>query len=150
MTALPTIPAQIAAIKDRHENYWRTDEALKEAVAVCGAGGHVNDCGVFADYEVETVAKSGRAVAEVGVYKVQEGIFVHCCHFSSATTGSGYGPSVWCSTPHETAKQARLAGIAELLERIGQIGPGSEKTAHEDLRQIRRQLQRLVEQPTLF
>src|SRR3954465_10570680 len=117
MTAAQSIPARIAAIKERHEDYWRSDGALKEAVAAWGAEGRVNDCGVFAGYEPETVAKCGRAVAEVGVYKVREGVFVHCCHFRSATAGSGYAPSVWSATPHETAKQARLAGIAELLER---------------------------------
>jgi len=145
-----TIPEQIAVIKERHEDYWHSDEALKEAVAAWGAEGHVNDCGVFTGYEVETVAKCGRAVAEVGVYKLRDGVFVHCCHFMTATAGSGYAPSVWCSTPHETAKQARLAGIAELLESIGAVESESEKTAREDVRQIRRQLQREVEQPSLF
>src|SRR5947209_7372735 len=136
MTAVQPIPARIAAIKERHEDYWRSDEALKEAVAAWGAEGRVNDCGVFAGYEAETVAKSGRATAEVGVYKVREGVFVHCCHFMTATAGSGYAPSVWGATPHATAKQARLAGIAELLERIGAYGTERDNAAREEVRQM--------------
>ena len=33
MTALPSITDQIDAITDRYEDYWRSDEALKEAIA---------------------------------------------------------------------------------------------------------------------
>ena len=55
-------------------------------------------------------------IQAVGVSEVREGVFVHCCHFMTATAGSGYAPSVWSAAPHETAKQARMAGIAELLE----------------------------------
>ena len=113
-----------------------------------GAEGHVNDCGVFADYEREIVAKQGRAVAEIGIYKLRDGVFVHCYGFMSATAGFGYAPSVWDSTPHATEKEARQAAITELLERIGEAE--SEKAAKEDVRQVRRKLQRLVEQPTLF
>jgi len=143
-----TIPAQIDAIMDRYIDYWRSDEALKEAITAWGAEGHVNDCGVFANYEREIVAKQGRAVAEIGIYKLRDGVFVYCCGFTSATAGFGYAPSVWASTPHETANDARLAAITELLERIGKVE--SEQSAREDVRHVRRQLQRLVEQPTLF
>jgi hypothetical protein len=145
-----SIPDHIDAIKDRYEDFWSNAEALKEAVAVWNAEGHVNDCGVFAGYEREVVAKSNRAVAEVGVYKARDGVYVHCSHFMSATEGFGYAPSVWCSEPHETAEKARAAGIAELLGRIRDRGTGGEKAENEDRRQIRRQLQGLVKQPTLF
>ena len=64
MTA-QTIPEQIAAIIERFPDYHRSDEALNEAIAVWGAEGHVNDCGVFVNYERETVAKAGRAVADL-------------------------------------------------------------------------------------
>jgi hypothetical protein len=148
MTA--SIPDQIDAITERHPDYHRSPEALKEAIAAWGAEGHVNDSGVFADYETETVAKSGRAVAEVGIYRLRDGVFVHCCSFMTATSGSSYAPSVWCSTPHESAKQARLTGIAELLERIGDINPAHEKAGQEDVRQLRHQLRREIEQPSLF
>jgi len=87
-----SIPARTAAIRDRHADYWRSAAALKEAIAVWGAAGHVNDCGVFADYKLETVAHCGQAVAEVGIYQLREGVYVHCCHFTSATAGFGYAP----------------------------------------------------------
>ena len=150
MTALLPIHDQIDAIMERHPQYWRSDEALKEAIAVWGAEGHVNDSGVFADYETEIVARCGRAVAEVGIYKLRDGVFVHCTHYMTATSGSGYAPCVWCSTPHDTAKEARLTGIAELLERLRDAGHDSDKTGHEDMRQLRQQLQRQIEQPSLF
>jgi len=34
-----TIPEQTAAIKDRYEDYWRSADALKEAMAAWGAEG---------------------------------------------------------------------------------------------------------------
>jgi hypothetical protein len=147
---MTSIPEQIDAIIERHDDHWRGPEALKEAIAVWGAEGQVNDHGVFAGYAREVVAKAGRAVAEVGIYKVRDGVYVHCSHFMSPTEGFGYAPNVWDSESHETETQARQAAIAELLERIRDDVPAREKTAHEDVRQIRQQLQRLIAQPTLF
>lgn len=143
-----TIPEQIAAIISRYDDHWRSDEALKEAVAAWGAEGHVNDHGVFVNYQKETVAKHGNSVAEVGIYKVRDGVFVHCTRLTVGTSSTSYAPCVWRSVPHATEKEARQAGIMEMLERLGK--EAGSNAAREEMRQIKRQLQGLIQQPTLF
>ncbi len=141
---------RIAAIKARHPDYWVGNAALREAVAAWGAEGQVNECGVFAGCRMEAVAGVGRGVAEVGVHRVRPGVYVHCCRFTTSTSGFGYAPGVWASVPHATEQAARAAGVAELLDRLGDMDAGSGDGPREGVRQLRQQLCRQTEQPSLF
>ncbi len=141
---------KIAAIKARHPDYWVGNAALREAVAAWGAEGQVNECGVFASVRMQAVAGVGRGVAEVGVHRVRDGVFVHCCRFSTTASGFGYAPGVWASVPHATEQAARGAGVAELLDRLTDSELGSGRASREEVRQLRSQLRRRTEQPSLF
>ncbi len=132
-----TIQDKIESVMEKYERYWSEPEALAEVKSLWGVGDEVNDCGVFINYETETVAKTKQGEAHVGIYKVSDSVFVHCCGYWDGTDGFGYAPSVWKSETHTTEGQAKDAAIAELINRIA----GGE---------LKAQLTKKISQPSLF
>ena len=151
MTTASDIASQIDDIIAECPDYFRSPEALERAKSVWQPECQVNDCGVFVDYDEEIVARCGRAKAVVGVSRVRDGVFVHCCSFEYSLGGFGYAPSVWNAAPPDTAEQARLAGIGELLGRISAQGfPGDPPAAVAEHAALRSQLENHLRQPSLF
>jgi hypothetical protein len=146
-----TLSDEIDAIKAEHPDYFRVPEALEQAKAIWQPECRVNDCGVFVEYHEEIVARCGRAKAVVGVCRVRDGVFVHCCSFESSLGGFGYAPSVWNSVPYGSAETARQAGIEELFARVSARGyPGDPAAAVAEHSAIRSQLENHIRQPSLF
>ncbi|OWK45577.1 hypothetical protein [Fimbriiglobus ruber] len=151
MSAVFDITSQIDDIKAEFPDYFRRPEALEKAKAVWRPECQVNGCGVFVDGKEDIVACCGRAKAAVGVCRVRDCVFVHCCSFEYSLGGFGYAPSVWSSAPHESAEQAHLAGIEELLRRISGRGyPGDPPAAASEQAALRSQLENHIRQPSLF
>jgi hypothetical protein len=151
MSAASDITSQIDDIIAEYPDYVRSPAALERAKSVWQPGRPVNGCGVFVDYHEEIVARCGRAKATVGVCRVRDGVFVHCCSFEYSLGGFGYAPSVWNSEPHASAEQARLAGIEELLGRIGgRASPGDSPAALAEQAGLRSQMENHIRQPSLF
>ena len=144
-----TIPDRIQAIRDADPDFWRNPNALKAALMVWQPECHVNDCGVFSPCPREVVAKSGRAVAEVGICRVRDHVFVFCTGVQTSNYGYSYAASIWSAHPYDTEAAARRAGIQELLERTAEQ-KGHSAAERAELSVIRARLREQVAQPTLF
>ncbi|WP_020472298.1 hypothetical protein [Zavarzinella formosa] len=143
------IRARIQAIREADPNFWRDPRTLEVAKLAWGAECHVNPHGVFSPCPKEIVARCGKAVAEVGICRVRDGIFVFCTRLQTGNYGYSYAPSVWVDEPYATEEEARRAGIRELIE--GTVAkPGLSKAENAELSVLRARLMGQIRQPTLF
>lgn len=154
--AEPPVPAadirrRIEAITTATPDYFREPAALAAAIAVWRPECGVNESGVFGGVSEEVMAKCGRGVAAVGVGRVRDGVFVHCCRLEFSRGGFAYAPTVWHAAPHPTAEAARTAGIRELLGRLGDRGAtGESAAAGAEWSGLRSRLRGQIRRPGLF
>jgi hypothetical protein len=108
-----------------------------------------NENGVYLNYQTETVASRGRSVAEVKIAQCDDGLFrfATCIHYSY---GGFSGPSTDKTDGFPTYRQAKTAGITELLEQFPKACGSEPQSVHSELKQMREQVERQLRQPSLF
>jgi hypothetical protein len=147
---------QIAAIRDKYPEYWRSDEATAELRALWGSA-DCNDCGVLQareDIVIDLDATHWRA--EIHIAVAPNGWHAVSTSYWYALGGGGSAPSVWDHTAYTTRDEAVTAGINELIGLFEGVrdwhgtAPESQRTNAERMIQKLKEHLSQAQQLTLF
>lgn len=109
---------KIDEICRRYPEYWRSDEAMRELLALWG-GPDCNDCGVFERDETIRIDLDGANwYGEVRLAVAPNGWHAMDTSYWYAQGGGGSSPSVWNRTAYTARDEALAAGINELIAKF--------------------------------
>jgi hypothetical protein len=108
-----------------------------------------NANGVLEPGREEIVARRGRSTAAVCIALCDDRLYRHSVslHYSY---GGFCGPIMMDDPGHPTLDAARTAGLEELLRRWRTPFPSDPRSAHDELADLRNQIEALLLQPSLF
>lgn len=112
MTSIDLSP-QLADIRRKYPDYWRSEEALRELQALWG-NAPCNDCGVLPADEDITMELDPHWTASVKIAHAPNGWFAFAVRYAYGIGGAGSAISVWNDTAYTTRQEALEAGIREL------------------------------------
>lgn len=112
MTSIDLSP-QLADIRRKYPEYWRSEEALRELQALWG-NAPCNECGVLPADEEITMELDPHWTASVEIAHVPNGWFAFAVSYAYGIGGAGSPISVWNDTAYTTRQEALEAGIREL------------------------------------
>jgi hypothetical protein len=109
------LSGQIDDIRRRYPEYWNSDEAVRELLALWG-GAACNDCGVFERGETIRIPLDGQksCYGEVRIAVAPNGWHAVSTSYWYGQGGGGSFPSVWNRTAYTTLDEA-AAGIIKLI-----------------------------------
>ena len=133
-------------ILQKHEHYWRDEDARAELKALWGDA--INNCGVFLDSPTESLYdRDGyRAAISIGT---ANGVFAFGCGFRTPTQGYGGAPSI-CGDLFGSHGAARTAAIEYLLTQLPDPLSPHEENQRVQLDRMREAVGNLLSQPSLF
>jgi hypothetical protein len=108
-----------------------------------------NEHGVLNIGHEEIVARHGRSQAIVRLALCEDGLYRQATsiHYSYG----GFGGPIWLDCPgYATVAEARTAGLEELLRRWPTAWPSEPQSVHDELAELRRQVEAQLLQPSLF
>lgn len=112
MTSIDLSP-QLAEIRMKYPEYWRSENALRELQALWGNVA-CNDAGVFETYEEITIELQPQWTACVRIAHAPNGWFAFAVRYAYGLGGAGSAISVWNVTAYTTRQEALNAGIHKL------------------------------------
>jgi hypothetical protein len=108
-----------------------------------------NEFGAITPGHEEIVARHGRSFAAVNVALCEDGLYR--CSTSQMYSYGGFTGPVFIGRPGFTRlADAITAGLDELLRRWHTPFPSEPQSVHEELNDMRRQLEAKLRQPSLF
>lgn len=108
-----------------------------------------NENGVLEAACRETVAVRGRSHAAVEFALAEDGLFRYSLHVMYSYGGFG-GPIWFDQTGYSTLATARTAALQELLRKWPRAWESEPTSVHEELRELREQIESQLRQPSLF
>lgn len=112
MTSIDLSP-QLAEIRLKYPEYWRSEEALRELQALWG-NARCNERGVLPADEDITIELEPQWTASVKIARAPNGWFAFAVSYAYGLGGAGSPISVWNDTAYTTRQEALEAGIREL------------------------------------
>jgi hypothetical protein len=116
--AIIDLSPQLHAIKDRHPEWWQSEQARRELAALWGyADGDdgCNDCGVQASGETIRIELDSQWRGEIHIAVAPNGWHAMATSYWYSLGGGGSSPSVWNRTAYTTRDEALAAGIDKLI-----------------------------------
>jgi hypothetical protein len=110
---------------------------------------HPNQYGVLESEHQEIVARRGRAYAAVNVALAEDGLYRHSVGIIYSHGGFG-GPISIDDPGFPTVAAAIQAGLEKLLHRWHTPFPSEPQSIHDELADLRRQIEVRLRQPSLF
>jgi hypothetical protein len=108
-----------------------------------------NDCGVLEPGYHEIVASLGRTYAAVNIALREDGRFAYGLEMNYSHGGFAF-PITADGESFSTKDAAREAGLGELLRRWHQPFASEPTSVHDELRDLREQVESHLRQPSLF
>lgn len=112
MTSIDLSP-QLAEIRIKYPEYWRSEDALRELQALWG-NASCNECGVLPADEEITIELDPHWTASVKIAHAPNGWFAFAVSYAYGIGGAGSAISVWNDTAYTSRQEALEAGIREL------------------------------------
>ncbi|NGZ96219.1 MAG: hypothetical protein CV089_08845 [Nitrospira sp. WS110] len=112
MTSIDLTP-QLEEIRSKYPEYWRSQDAQREAQALWG-NVPCNDAGVFETYEEVTIELQPYWTACVRIAPAPNGWYGFAVSYAYGLGGYGAAISVWNETAYTTREEALAAGISQL------------------------------------
>jgi len=103
-------------------------------------------------YEAETteeLARCGRSYAALKLCQCDDGLYRYALDMAYSY-GGFCGPIFATADGYKTGAEAKDAGAAELLRRFPTARPSEPESVHDELRELRAQVERGFREPTLF
>jgi hypothetical protein len=108
-----------------------------------------NENGVFKVEATEELARRGRAFAAVRLCQCNDGLYRYSLDMAYSYGGFCGPISVSCKG-YTTYSEAKDAGTAELLRRFPKARPSEPQSVHDELRELKVQIEHRHREPTLF
>jgi hypothetical protein len=108
-----------------------------------------NDNGVFDEGYREIVAQCGRWYAAIKIAFCEDGLYRYGVSFIYSYGGFA-GPVCSDSPGCASLQEARMMALEELLHRWHTPFPSDPQAAHDELRIMREQIERQLQQPTFL
>ena len=108
-----------------------------------------NEYGAMAAGAEEVVASRRNAQATLRIALCEDGLYRQsgCILYSYG----GFGGPVWMNSPgYMTVAEARTAGLEELLRTWPTVWPFQPQSVHDELADLRHQVEAQLSQPSLF
>ena len=97
----------------------------------------------------EIVARHGRSVATVRIALCEDGLYRQCADLTYSYGGFGRPIDIE-DAGYATCDAARIAGLEELLRKWHTPFPSDPESVHEELADLRQQIEVQLRQPSLF
>lgn len=127
------LSSQLDEIRLKYPQYWRSEDAQREAQALWGNVA-CNDAGVFETYEEITIELQPYWTASVRIAHAPNGWYGFAVSYYYGNGGYGAAVSVWNETAYTTREEALEAGIHKLKREYKRVlnsplpEPESQKT----------------------
>jgi hypothetical protein len=108
-----------------------------------------NENGVYEAEAVEEIARSGRSYAAVRICQCDDGLFRYSVDLMYSY-GGFCGPITAGDEGFATFSAAKDAGMLELLKRWPTAWLSEPRSVHDELRELKSQIERSFSQPSLF
>jgi transcription initiation factor IIE alpha subunit len=108
-----------------------------------------NESGVYEFEATEELARRDRSYAAVRLCQCDDGLYRYALDMAYSYGGFS-GPIFLSSKGHATYNEAKDAGTAELLRRFPKAWSSEPHSVHEELRELKAQIEQRLREPTLF
>lgn len=108
-----------------------------------------NENGVYKPDSVEEIARCGRSYAAVRICRCNDGLFRYSLDLMYSYGGFS-GPITRENEGFTTFSAAKDAGMLEMLKRFPVAWASEPQSVHNELREVKTQIERNFSQPSLF